>query len=93
MKKLLEILIYVSMFFLTFGFLLEISLYFWAFCFLLEFIDFLILMCLYIEIPKINVDTFSYILNFISLKGELSLFWALALGSYEILTFLWRIFT
>jgi len=32
------------------------------------FISFLKLMCLYMEVQKIDVDTFSYILNFISLN-------------------------
>jgi len=40
------------------------------------FSGFLKLMCLYIEVPKTNVETFSHILNFISLKRRFSLFLA-----------------
>jgi len=41
------------------------------FFFLLEFLCFLKFMCF--EIPNPNIDIFSYILNFISLKREFSL--------------------
>ena len=49
--------VYVSMFF---SFLLEISLCFMFLCFsfLLGFIGFLRLMYLYIEVQKIDIDTF-----------------------------------
>jgi len=36
--------------------------------FLLGFIGFHKIMCLYIEVQKIDINTFSHILNFISLK-------------------------
>ena len=41
---------------------------------LVRFLVFLKLMCLYIEVPKTNIDNFSHILNFISLKRGFSLF-------------------
>jgi len=61
-KYFLEKLIYVSMFL---GFLLSFRV-----------LGFLKLVYLYIEVPKNNVDTFSHILNFISLKRWFSLFLA-----------------
>jgi len=50
-------------------------------------------MCLYIEAPKTNIDIFSHILNFISLKRGFSFFLAWASGFYQRLISLWRIFT
>jgi len=50
---------------------------------LVEFPCFLKLMCLYIEVPKIDVDTFGHILNLISLKRRFSLFLAYASGYYQ----------
>jgi len=40
---------------------------------LVRFSSFLKLICLYIEVSKTNVNTFSHILNLISLKREFSL--------------------
>jgi len=79
--------------FWTMVFLLEISLCFYVFGleFLLGFIGFFKLMCLYLEVPKAYVNTFSHILNFISLKKEFSLFLVYASCSYQRLTSLWNL--
>ena len=47
--------------------------------FLVGFSGFLKLVCLYIEVSKTHVDTFSHILNFISLKRGFSLLLAYGL--------------
>jgi len=59
---------------------------------LVEFLGFLKFMCLYIEVPKTNVDTFSDILNFISLKRGIIFVLGLGLRFLSKINILWRIF-